>query len=1477
MAENIVISVKAIGADKVLGSLTSLQTAIQKINSTPVTVNIRTFGADKKSLDALSQMAAAEASVSVAREKTKQVTQQRIISENDLARSQEKVVKGQKEVKSALDQTTLSAKKQGDTFSSLYTKVLTWGIVTSAVYAPIRAFKEVLETLKEVDSELVNIQKVTDMTDDQMAELTERAYSVASAYGRTATEVLSAETAFARAGYGEQIETLAELAVLLQNIGDVSADTANSFLLAVDAAWRLGGSESKLMQIMDGLNEITNKNATDMDKLASGMTVAASIFAESGESVQTFAALVGTGTAVTQRSGSEIARGLRTILMNIRQIRGETEDGELIDGESIANASKALKDYAGISTMTNGELRLASDILADLAEKWESLGTVAQSAIAEALAGKRQANVLTSIMSSWDMVEKMMTEYAQGAGSALRENEIYLDSWEAKSKRLSSTWTEFVSHLVETDVIKNALDVLIGLIEALDSSAGKAVISVVALTAALSAMNKTVNSVNAGKFANFFYLIGELLKGEDMRTVAALFKEGFAGIGASLKPLLPFLKGAGIIGGGIAAFSALTEYVQYLDEAYEREESRLYDLKTELDSLTAEGGEYYQLMTAGVDTLTDAEKTRLNVLQAQVNMLKEQLDAQTKLADETWMQSVGIGDSGQSSGAVDALAYNPTARSFGRDVDIYNEIAGAIGNVTRAYEEGEISAAEYYGELANIYDENEELLEQLNAHKDDLTVPLAAVLAKLSNIPKTLGEGADAAEDAAGAAVSAGSAAVRTAEELSTAMEGISASIDTAQEAYNVLTQAVAEYNGEGYLSLDTLQQLLSLSPEHLRLLQNENGQLVFNKEAWLDLTAAKIDDMAVTQTLSTISAVLEAAQAGNADAVNMLTAATNDNTAATWDNVQALLMELATMEAHGEVVAGTTRRLKEYYDSIKGWAESAKAGLGRGGGVSASTTSAAALPGVDNEDKIVASLEDQISLLNSEISLMEARGASSSELIEMQRKLQDLLHGQAQRMREIGEDQEEINKLSEQWWNTQKEIAQLYIETYESERELLEDQIKLLSYQGASASEIIAIYREHQDSLHEQAEYLRSIGASISEINDLSIEWWEDMESIEDILDDLVDEMSAYIDDQLDKAAKVRDEQIAAIDAQIEALEKERDIEDEKLTLKEKQKAVTEAEIALINAQNERTIRIYNAASKSWEWIADAQTVKDAKEAFDEAKQELSDYQKELALDAQIEALEAQKDDIEAAYDAFEAEWERIRESLEEPSRDIADILADIAENATPELKKSIEAVAQMLSDLSYFIGDTLDFSASFGSAGGSEANKGSVADVVAQMKENSQGWFGASDTDKAALHTANQQLGASIGATYSSDGHWYKDGVKLYDGGGILKGIGGIKATREDEIVLPPRLSERMLSPVADRTFLQRIGELSYLFGAGRSVGSPLPAPSSVGGAGSVTNNGGPYYINGVEISQRDAEGMSVARLAQLTRRLSIYRGAM
>lgn len=176
-----------------------------------------------------------------------------------------------------------------------------------AVYAGIRAitsgFSEAIETLRAVDDELVTVRKVTGFDQYQMADVENQAYAVASRYGASASDYVSGVATFARAGYKELSGDLAELAQKTVIVGDTTAEIAEQFLLSVDAAYKYKGSVTELSKVLDSANELDNKYATSIQKIAEGMGIVAPVAAQMHVGVNELAAAIGTVTAVTQRSG----------------------------------------------------------------------------------------------------------------------------------------------------------------------------------------------------------------------------------------------------------------------------------------------------------------------------------------------------------------------------------------------------------------------------------------------------------------------------------------------------------------------------------------------------------------------------------------------------------------------------------------------------------------------------------------------------------------------------------------------------------------------------------------------------------------------------------------------------------------------------------------------------------------------------------------------------------------------------------------------------------------------------------------------------------------------------------------------------------------------------------------------------------------------------------------------------------------------
>ena len=117
------------------------------------------------------------------------------------------------------------------------------------------------------------------------------------------------------------------------------------------------------------------------------------------------------------------------------------------------------------------------------------------------------------------------------------------------------------------------------------------------------------------------------------------------------------------------------------------------------------------------------------------------------------------------------------------------------------------------------------------------------------------------------------------------------------------------------------------------------------------------------------------------------------------------------------------------------------------------------------------------------------------------------------------------------------------------------------------------------------------------------------------------------------------------------------------------------------------------------------------------------------------------------------------------------------------------------------------------------------------------------------------------------------YKGKYDKYDQGGVLRGLGGIKATAENEMVLPPDITAKLLAPTSNEVFEQRMKELGFLYGA-PSLNMPAsPHGASTGGA--TYNNGDTYQYGNITLTEQQAKGMTVYELAQKARNLSLFAG--
>lgn len=386
--------------------------------------------------------------------------------------------------------------------------------------------KEVLGTLKDMDSIITEISKTSDSTASELKKLANESFDVASEYGRKATDYLTAVQEMSRSGfYGKQGEAMAELSMLGQAAGDMTSDVSNSYLLATNAAYDYAGSVEKLSTVLDGQNLITNRHSVAMLDMAQATSKSASMAAQTGVEINELSAIIGTAVARTKQNGNVIGTSLKSLFVNLQ----DTSNKKIVDTFDALGVSQT-KFVDGAE-----QLKTPIELLKELAVAYNNLpeGSTLKADVLRNIGQKRQANVLAAILggiSSGDY-DKMLNDYSQGKGSAMVEAEKSAENLEGRLNSLSNSWTEFVSKFAQTDSLKGGISFLDGIVSSMTELQDKQLFLPSMLSAIMGLQTAfTGKGIDIGRDKNGKLDIGGSLFGIDLSAMksANVWKEHFS-------------------------------------------------------------------------------------------------------------------------------------------------------------------------------------------------------------------------------------------------------------------------------------------------------------------------------------------------------------------------------------------------------------------------------------------------------------------------------------------------------------------------------------------------------------------------------------------------------------------------------------------------------------------------------------------------------------------------------------------------------------------------------------------------------------------------------------------------------------------------------------------------------------------------------------------------------------------------------------
>lgn len=336
-----------------------------------------------------------------------------------------------------------------------------WLSVSSAVMLVLNQLRKMPQEVYAIDTAMTELAKVSDTTTKRLSQSLEKSVETAKKYASTIDDVVSATADWSRLGYNiEDAERLAEIATIYKNVGDgIDISTANESLVSTLQGFKINAEEA--LHIIDAFNEVANTEAIDSAGIGEALKRSASSMYAAGNTLEETIGLVTAANAVVQDPES-IGTAYKTISMRIRGAKTEMEElGLETDGmvESTASLQEEILALSGVDIMKDkNTFKSTYQILDELSMKWANLTDIQQASITELIAGKRQGNIISALMSNFDTARRATETAINSEGSALKEQATYLSSLEAKIQQFEAAFQSLSNTVVDSDLLKSIVD-----------------------------------------------------------------------------------------------------------------------------------------------------------------------------------------------------------------------------------------------------------------------------------------------------------------------------------------------------------------------------------------------------------------------------------------------------------------------------------------------------------------------------------------------------------------------------------------------------------------------------------------------------------------------------------------------------------------------------------------------------------------------------------------------------------------------------------------------------------------------------------------------------------------------------------------------------------------------------------------------------------------------------------------------------------
>lgn len=405
--------------------------------------------------------------------------------------------------KNACYKAGLETETLGQKLSRLFKEHFQTAIAMAGVAMVKQGLREVYDNVLELDTAVTELKKVSKMTGDEMNEYLDRTAINARELGANISDLVSSTADWKRLGYTDKdSEELARVSALMANVGDQidNATTASSYLISAMQGFGLVADDAE--RLLDCMNQIANTEPVSMNDLGIIMQKSSAAMSAAGNTYQETLSLAAAVNGVLQDADTS-GTYLKTLSMYLRASKTDAENaGIATDGmaDSVSELRSELKQLAGVDIMKDDNtFKSTYQIMKELSEVWKDLSDTTQANITELISGKRGGQSTSALLNNFSVAEDAMKQALNSSGSAMRENQTYMDSLQAKLNQLDSAFQKFSTDLMKSDIPKFFVSLATVFVDGADSAV-KFAGALPTLTAAISGVLSVMQM--SGKLKN---------------------------------------------------------------------------------------------------------------------------------------------------------------------------------------------------------------------------------------------------------------------------------------------------------------------------------------------------------------------------------------------------------------------------------------------------------------------------------------------------------------------------------------------------------------------------------------------------------------------------------------------------------------------------------------------------------------------------------------------------------------------------------------------------------------------------------------------------------------------------------------------------------------------------------------------------------------------------------------------------------------